>query len=282
MAGDVAAPGPWQQHARGCELFIHTAAIVSNTAPPEAYRRVTVGSVRHALDAAVAARARRFVLVSSCGAYGWHHAPNADEKTPVTTLSGNRYQDAKAASEHPALAAHASGEIKCTIVRPGDVYGSGSRPWILLPLEAIRRGLFFLPARGLGLLSPIYIDDLVEGIHRAAMFEEGCGHIFNLVGPQTVLAREFFSYHIRWAGKSGSPRTLPTALAACLAEAAGRLARALGQPSELSRQTMLMLSKRESYSIEKARRMLGFQPRVELAEGMARVEADLRAQGVIE
>ncbi len=44
---------------------------------------------------------------------------------------------------------------------------------------------------------------------------------------------------------------------------------------------MLMLSKEHGVSCEKARRMLGYAPRVDLAEGMRRTEAWLREQGLV-
>ncbi len=279
VAGDIGAPGPWQDHAQGCDLVIHTAAVVSNVAAAEVYRRSTVGGVRHALDAAVAAGARRFVHVSSCGAYGWHRPPDADEKTPITVLSGNAYQDAKAASEHPALAAHAAGEIACTIVRPSDVYGPGSRPWVLIPLEMIQKGLFFLPAHGRGLMAPIYIDDLVDGIVLAAGLEAGAGQIFNLIGVGPVTTAEFFSHHVRWAGRSGPPRSFSTPTALRLAGLASFVGKLVRRRSEASRESMLMLSKTHTVSMEKARRVLGYEPRVGLAEGVARTEAWLRERG---
>ncbi len=281
VAGDIGSSGPWQKHAAGCELVINTAAVVSNSAPPELYRRITVGGVRRALDAAVAGGARRFVQISSCGAYGWHHGPDPDEKTPITTLSGNSYQDAKAASEHPALAAHAAGEVACTIIRPGDVYGPDSRPWVLIPLELMRKGMFLLPARGRGILSPIYIDDLVDGIVLAAGLDAGSGQIFNLTGGQKVVAEEFFAHHMRWAGKSGRPRSFSTPTAIAIAETARLLFRLLGKHTEANRQSMLMLSKSESFSIEKARTLLGYEPRIDVREGLRRTEEELRARGVI-
>jgi nucleoside-diphosphate-sugar epimerase len=281
VAGDLGEAGAWQEHARGCELVVHTAAVVSNTAPPEQYRRISVGGVRRALDAALAGGARRFLHVSSCGAYGWHRPPDADERTPITVLSGNAYQDAKAASEHPALAAHAAGEIAVTIVRPSDVYGPGSRPWVLIPLEMARRGLLFLPAHGQGLFAPVYVDDLVDGIVLAAASEAAAGHIFNLLGPAPATAAEFFSHHQRWAGRSGPPRSFSTPVALRLAGALAFAARLAGRPTEASRESMLMLSKQHVPSMAKARRMLGYAPRVELAEGMRRTEAWLREQGLI-
>jgi len=280
VAGDIGEAGAWQAHAKGCDLVIHTAAVVSNVAPPELYRRISVGGTRRALDAAVAGGARRFLHVSSVGAYGWHRPPDADEKTPITVLSGNSYQDAKGASEHPVLAAHAAGEIACTIVRPTDVYGPACRPWVLIPLEMIRKGQFLLPAHGKGRFAPIYIDDLVDGILLAAGLDAGAGQIFNLTGFAPVSTAEFFAYHVRWAGSSGPPRSFSTPTAIRLATFASWVGRLLGRPTEASRQTMLMLSKEYVVSGEKARRMLGYAPRVELAEGMRRTEAWLCEQGL--
>jgi len=281
IAGEIGEPGPWQRHADGCDLVINTAAVVSNSAPPELYRKITVGGVRRAIDAAAAGGAKRFVHISSCGAYGWHHPADTEETCPITTLSGNSYQDSKAASEHPALAAHATGEISCTIVRPGDVYGAGSRPWVLIPLEMIRKGMFLLPAHGKGLFSPIYIDDLADGIMLAAGLDAGAGQIFNLTGGQGVASAEFFSHHMRWAGKSGPPRSFSTETAIRIAELVKWGSKLVGKPTEANRQSMLMLSKAETFSIDKARRVLGFQPKVDLAEGMRRTEQELRAQGVL-
>jgi nucleoside-diphosphate-sugar epimerase len=278
VAGDVGEAGAWQEHAQGCDLVVNAAAVVSNVAAPELYRRITVGGVRRALDAAVAGGARRFLHVSSCGAYGWHRPPDADERTPITVLSGNAYQDAKAASEHPALAAHAAGEIACTIVRPSDVYGPGSRPWVLIPLEMMRRGLFFLPAHGQGVFAPVYVDDLVDGIVLAAGLDAGAGQIFNLLGVAPVRAAEFFAHHRRWAGRSGPPRSFSTPTALRIAGLVARASRLAGRPTEASRESMLMLSKEHVPSMEKARRLLGYAPRVDLAEGMRRTEAWLREQ----
>jgi nucleoside-diphosphate-sugar epimerase len=260
---------------------INTAAVVSNVAPAAVYRRISVGGVRRVIDAAVAGGATRVLHVSSCGAYGWHHEADCDERSPITVLSGSRYQDAKAASEHPLLAAHAAGEIAGTIVRPSDVYGPGSRPWVLIPLEMIRGGQVLLPAHGRGLFQPIYVDDLVDGILLAAGLAVGAGQIFNLTGGAALPTAEFFAHHMRWAGRTGAPRSVSTRAAVRLTRLVQLAGRLRGRPTEASPQTMLMLSKRHGVSIEKARRLLGYEPRVDVAEGMRRTEAWLRAEGLV-
>jgi len=72
------------------------------------------------------------------------------------------------ACEQTVLQAHAAGEVTCTIIRPGDVYGPGSHFWTVSPVRAITAGRLVLPAQGQGQISPVYIDDLVEGIVLAA------------------------------------------------------------------------------------------------------------------
>ncbi len=64
IAGDVSRPGDWQDAAAGCELVIHTAAILSMRDDPDPIWRVNVLGTRHALDAARAAGARRFLHIS--------------------------------------------------------------------------------------------------------------------------------------------------------------------------------------------------------------------------
>lgn len=281
-AGNVAEAGAWQQHAAGCELVFHTAAVVSNSAPLDLYRSVSVGSVRHIVDAAIAGGAARLVHLSSVAAYGLDFINEQNETAAISFISGYPYCDAKAASEHAALAAHAAGEISCTIIRPGDVYGPGSRPWVLLPLEMMRKHQFLLPENGRGIFSPVYIDNLLDGIVAAATSAQGAGHIFNISDGIGVECREFFSHHHRWLGRKGEPLCLSTPLARGITGAGEWLFHSvLKQQTEISSGSLAMLSRKSGYSIAKAQKLLGYQPSVSLDEGMQKTQAWLREHRLI-
>jgi nucleoside-diphosphate-sugar epimerase len=280
VAGDVRVGGPWQAAVAGAHLVVHTAAIVSNAYDLQESWRVNVLGTRNAIEAAAAGRVGRFVHISSVRAFSDLGFPDGvDERHPVRP-DGNPYVDTKIASEQVVLQAHAAGEVECTIVRPGDVYGPGSRPWTVLPLEFIKARRFLLPAMGRGVFSPVYLDDLVTGLTVAAQHPAGAGQVFTISGAHGVPTKEFFGHYYRMLGRR-SPVCLPTPLAVAAASAAGAVERLRGRRTELNATSMRYLARPGGYSIDKARRLLGYEPQIDLEEGMRRTEAWLREQRLL-
>ena len=278
VSGDISRAGDWQEAAEGCDLVLHTAAILSMRNDPDPIWRVNVLGTRNVLDAARAAGARRFLHVSSVTAFSFDFPPGVTEEHPVR-CNGVPYVDTKVASEQVVLQAHAAGELTCTIVRPGDVYGPGARTWTVLPVEELRRGRLLLPAMGRGIFSAVYLDDVVDGIARAATAAEGAGQVFTISGGVGVTTSEFFGHYSRLLGKRMF--LAPTPVARALAAGAGGLARVMGSEGEVNAAVADYLARTGTYSIDKARRMLGYEPQVTLPEGMRRTEDWLRREGLV-
>jgi nucleoside-diphosphate-sugar epimerase len=280
VAGDIAEEGPWQAAAEGCDTVVHAAAATTPVATREVRWRTNVLGTRRVLDAAIAAGAKRFVHISTVRAYGDTDFPDGvDESYPVR-IDGDAYADTKVAAEQVVLQAHAAGRIAVTIVRPGDVYGPGSRPWTVLPVQLIRRNLFLLPARGDGVFSPVFIDDLADGLLLAAQRPEAAGQIFTLAGGVGVPCREFFGHYYRMLGKRG-PLRAPTGLAVGVASVVGRAVALMGGSTEINATSMRYFTRTGTYSIDKARRLLGYRPAVGVDEGMDRTRRWLREQHLV-
>jgi nucleoside-diphosphate-sugar epimerase len=280
VAGDISEPGAWQQAAGGCEVVFHTAAVVSNAVPLAQQWQVNVLGTRRAIDAAVAGGAGRFVLFSSVRAFGGDFPDGVDERWPVRT-EGSAYVDTKVAAEQVALQAHAAGEIAVTIVRPGDVYGPGSRLWVLMPLELIKAGTLVLPDGGRGIFSPIYLDDLLDGVVLAATSAAGAGQVFTLTGGERVTNATYFGHLSRIAGKS-TPRSAPRHALIAATGVMAAVGQLWGMPTQNNPETVRYLTRTGTYSIDKARDVLGFEPKVSLTEGMARTERWLRDNGFLD
>ena len=275
VAGDVSERGAWQDQAAGCDLVVHTAAAVSLRRGADRFWRANVVGTRNALEAAARGGAGRFVHLSSVVVFGFDFPDGVDERHPVRA-NGVPYVDTKVASEQVVLQGHAEGEIDCTIVRPGDVYGPGSRTWTVLPFEELRARRLILPAMGRGIFSPVYMDNLVDGIVLAATRAEGAGRVFNLTDGIGLESRAFFSHYARMLGRRGVPAA-PTGAVRALAGMVSTASRG----SEVTPAAVSYLCRRATYSIERARTVLGYEPAVGLDEGMRRTEEWLRARGLL-
>jgi nucleoside-diphosphate-sugar epimerase len=280
VAGDVAKPGPWQEAARGCEVVVHTAALVGMPTDVSRFWHVNVRGTRLALEAARDAGARRFVHLSSVVTFGLHFPDGVDETHPVRP-TGVAYTDTKIAAEQVVLMAHAGAELEVVVVRPGDVYGPASRPWTLIPLEFLRDRRLVLPARGRGIHSPVFVDDLIEGVRRAAEAEEAAGRVITISGGVGVETRDYFGHLGRMAGRSVPAVPTPVALAGAMV--LDRAARLRGTHNELTPHAVRYLAhRRGTYGIRTARELLDWAPSVDLHEGMARTEEWLRAEGLLD
>ena len=268
IQGDIANPDTISHLLEQCDVIVHTAALVSNAMKDSDMWRVNVLATRNLIAAAKHHKVRRFVQISSIVAYGNTAQGELDEDYPVHA-DGGSYVLTKLASEHAVLAAQASGGIEVVILRPGDVYGPGSRPWIIAPLEAIAKNQFMLPAKGEGFFRPIYVDDLIRGIDLAVRHPAAAGEIFNLSCEGYITTKEYFAPHYQWLGKKG-PMLVSTKVALAVSAIASKVADLMGNLNEASPATVAQLATKSWFSIKKAERILGWKPEISFEEGIKR------------
>jgi len=268
---DVTDAGAVGEALADRELVVHTAAIVSDWGAMSDFVAVNVGGTRNVMDAAQRAGIARVVHLSSVAIWGYGFRRDLDEDAPPRPC-GVPYIDTKGTSEAVAR------EGGATIVRPGDVYGPGSIPWAVRPLEALRAHRFAVPRRGL--MTPVYIDDLVDCIVRALTVEGGKGEAFVAWDGHAVPTPEFFDHYARMLGRSRVP-ALPRPLLSAVAGADELASRLTGRTPTATRWAVRYLSRTNSYSNKRAREVLGWEPQVTLAEGMRRTRNWFAEQGLL-
>ena len=280
VEGDISQPDSISQLLTESDVIIHTAALVSNAMQDSDMWRVNVLATRNLMQAAKEHKVRRFVQISSIVAYGNSAKGEIDENHPVHA-DGGSYVLTKLASEHVVISEQTNDEIEVVIIRPGDAYGPGSRPWIIAPLEAIAKNQFMLPEKGGGFFRPIYIDDLVRGIVMASMHPDAAGEIFNLSCEGYMSTKDYFTPHYQWLGKKG-PMLVSTKLALRISAIASKVADLMGNLNEASPSTVKQLSTKSWFSIKKAERILGWKPEVSFEEGMKVTHEWAKRQGLLE
>jgi nucleoside-diphosphate-sugar epimerase len=277
VAGDLADEAAIARLVEGAEAVVHVAAVYRTAGHPDSYYRdVNVGGTARLLEAAARAGVKRFVHTSTVGVHGDVKSPPADEDAPLAP--GDVYQRTKAEGEALAMDFHRRRGVPVAVVRPAAIYGPGETRLLKL-FRAIARGRYAVVGSGRPFYHPVYIDDLVEGYRLALLRPEAVGEAFILGGPRYVSQRELAQLVARATGG----RVLPVRIPAAPIQLAGDLVEALCVPfgiePPLHRRRVDFWTKSRAFSIEKARRMLGYAPRVDLEEGLARTAASYRDAG---
>jgi nucleoside-diphosphate-sugar epimerase len=274
VVGDVCDPAATSAACASADVVVHTAAVVREDGPRALYDRVNVGGTAQVARAARTAGVRRFVHLSSVMVYGFDYPPQVTEDGPLRG-EGNPYCETKIESERIARAEHEAGTFEVTVIRPGDVYGPGSVPWVVRPFELMKSGLFVLPSGGRGLVNVVYIDNLVDGI--LAAIERDASDVFNVSDGVGVRCIDYFRPISEAAGRPRIP-TAPAGLLRATFALAYRGALLLGREPPAAPSAVDYLMRPNVYSIARARRDLGWAPAVGFDEGMRRVQAWLRAR----
>lgn len=277
VAGDLQDPGSLRRLVLGADAVVHVAAVYRTAGHPDSYYRdVNVGGTERLLEAAASAGVKRFVHTSTVGVHGHIAMPPADESAPFAPA--DVYQKTKAEAERLALSFGERRGLPVAVVRPGAIYGPGETRLLKL-FRAIARGRYAIVGDGRPFYHPVYIDDLVSGFLLALERPEAVGQSFIIAGPRYVSQRELADAIARHTGG----RLLPFRVPAAPLQWAGALCEAicipLGIEPPLHRRRIDFWTKSRAFSIEKARRVLGYDPKVDLEDGIARTVAWYRQEG---
>lgn len=279
VEGDLSRPnGTIAVAMQGCSLVVHCAGVMGPDfgRPRSYFRMVNVEGTRRMAEAALAANIERFVYVSSVWVYGFDAGPGTNELSPRHP-SGDSYCDTKLEAENLVRSFVADRGLPAVIVQPTEVYGPGDRSWTLMPLQMIKSGRMMLPDGGRGVIQPVFVDDVVEGVLAAAK-RGAVGEAYILGGPAVVGCSEFFGHHAEMAG-SANLRSIPSWMAETMAQVMTGVSRIAGKPAPLPLTVVRGLCLQATYDVEKARRELGFEPKTDLATGMQAVKEWFRQTG---
>ncbi|HET6398414.1 MAG TPA: SDR family NAD(P)-dependent oxidoreductase [Candidatus Thermoplasmatota archaeon] len=276
VPGDLTSPADVRAAVEGVDTVFHLAAWMNKPFSREAAEAVNVTASEYLLHAARRAGVQRFVHVSSVAVYGPVLSGTIGEDAPYWKVD-DLYSDTKGEADRLALEFARDTGMEVVVVRPSMVYGPHIEPWTLMPVRSIRSGSPLIIGSGEALVNPIYVENVVDGLLLAATRAGVAGEAFNLSDGVTVTWNEFFGHYGRMLGRG--VKKVPQAIAengAALAAAASRL---IKQPPRASREMVGVMTGSPLFSIEKARERLGFEPRINLEEGMRLTERWLEENG---
>jgi nucleoside-diphosphate-sugar epimerase len=283
---------------QGCHAVVHCAF--------DYYDMSSNVTIARALADACQAMGARLVQLSTAAVYEPFRDGDLDESGQAEP-AGLDYKDTKIAIERELQRrAHESG-LDVVILQPTVVYGPAGGAWTDSPIREILTGEVVLPEEGRGLCNAVFVDDVCRAAIAALTAEVASGERFLISGPGPVEWREFLGAYEAMLGVSSlrlasraelptpstdglppqvSARGRPSRLAALKglvawslgASGRTRLAMVTARARSLVRgravyvptgTKLALYAARCTVHIDKARRLLGYEPQFDLARGMA-------------
>ncbi len=269
VAGDLGAPETLPATLKGVSKVVHAAAHVGDWGPAEQYRAINVIALEHFVTAAAREPTfERWVQISSLGVYPGHDHQGTDETAEIDVGGLDGYTRTKAEAEI-VLATHMARGFPAVILRPGFIYGRGDRHVLPRIIEKLRAGKMKLIGEGRKLLNNTYVGNLVEAVLLGLENGGAIGETFNIRDARLVDRVEFVGAIADYLG-CRRPKHVPLRLARFATTIVETLAKARGRKTAplLTRARLKFLTLNLDYSIEKARRVLGYQGSIDFQQGM--------------
>lgn len=267
----------------GCGVVFHVASKVAMWGNAADFEKQNVSVTRMVLHAASEAGVKAFVYTSSPSVIaGGEDLRGVDETYPYPNHYLAEYPKTKAAAERLVLAADQVGGMRTLALRPHLIFGPGDTslgPAILARAKA--GSLVRLGSRN-PLVDFTYIDDCVSAhlVGAKALLENPdlvAGKAYFISQGDPTPFWDWVNSYIAIYNQPSITKQIPVKMAysvATLCEKACQLLPFLGEP-RITRFLVKEMSTDHYFSIERARKLLGYQPSCTVAEGVAKTAAAL-------
>jgi nucleoside-diphosphate-sugar epimerase len=170
--------------------------------------------------------------------------------------------------------------LPAVIIRPGTFFGPGDRLHFGRIADRIRAGTWIEIGSGRNALPFVYVTDVVQGLILALEHDCAVGKAYNITNDRPLTQHEMWSAIADEIGARPPRLRVPYGAllgAGIVAENAARIARVKSQPP-ITRLGAMLFGGDNRHSVDSARRDLGYEPAVELREGVRLAAAWYREQ----
>lgn len=257
---------------QGVDTVFHCAAKVGDWGSVDSYRQVNVEGLRKLLDSLNPAQLYKFVHFSSLGVYEARHHHQTDESTPPPDQHFDGYTQSKMESEKLALQYYKDKGYPIVVLRPGFIYGPRDRTVLPRLMEKLKTKEVKYIGSSSYAMNNIFVGNLVQAAFLALDNPNAVGQVFNLTDGEKVSKKRFITT-IAKGMNLPTPFFLPVPLWLVKLIASSMEKKALKRGAleapKITKANIKFLGLNLDFSIEKAKRILGYAPAKTFDEGMA-------------
>ena len=279
VIGEISDKQAVSELVSGCDAVIH---LVSNfrtaSGPPESYQRINVEGTKTVVDASIAAGVKRFIHCATIGVHGSVKSTPADEQSPYAP--GDLYQETKLKAQQYVESVIGKSDMEVVIVRPCSMYGPGDMRMLKM-FKMLSKRTFLMIGPCKENFHAVYIDDIVDGFMLAMNTHNISGETF-LIGGEKYLPLKDYVKVVAEAVDAPMPwLKFPYWLFYYASVVIEAICVPLGIEPPLHRRRVRFYKNNRAFNIDKAKRVLGYSPKVSLEEGMKKTVSWYRENGFL-
>lgn len=272
IRGSISDPNAVEKATQDAATIIHLVAIVTDWGDEKKYWEFTVEGSRLIFEQAVKNKSR-IVLAASIAVYGdkIHTQPCPEETSYGKTLGP--YSRTKQAQEKLAWDYYKNKGMRLTVVRPANVYGPRSGPWLHDVMNVLKSGSPGLISGGQMNAGLAYVDNVADILILAGTLEKALGRVYNACDGLEVTWRDYFTDIAGMIGV-GKPKSIPRPLAvfgAYLLEGIYKLLSIEKRPL-ITREALNLVGSDNRIPVDRVKIELGYTPQVTYAEGLKHIK----------
>ncbi len=268
IQGDVTQPHVIDQAVAGCDAVVHTAALAGVWGPWQKYYAVNTEATSRLLEAAVAARCQAFVFTSSPSVtFAGENQSGIDETVPYPTRWLCNYPHTKALAEQAVLLAAQNNVIWSCALRPHLIWGKGDPHLMPRVIQRARSGRLRRVGSGKNLIDIVHVDNAADA-HLLALEKlltqdtRVNGQAFFITDGKPIECWEWITRILQCANMPVPVRSISYSSAyriGAVLEWIYGTAHITSEPP-MTRFVAAQLAMDHYFSIDKARRLLGYDP----------------------
>ena len=266
IEGDLVDEQSVEAAVRGVDIVYNVAAVFREGGiTDQVYHDVHVKSTIYLLKAAKKHNVKRFVHCSTGGVHGHIEEPPANEEYRFSP--GDIYQDTKLEGELKALEFYKETGFPVSVVRPTPIYGPGDLRLLKL-YKMAKQPLTVILGSGKIFYHMVYIDDLVDGFILAAEKDSAVGQSFLIGSEDYTNLNEILDIISDTINSSKTKIHLPAYPFQVAGTICEKICIPLGIDPPIYRRRVDFFTKSRAFDISKAKKLLGYQPKINLKEGI--------------
>lgn len=263
----------------GIEVVHHVAAAFREMHLADGeYAEINIEGTRIVAEAALRQGVRKFVYCSTCGVHGDVKRPPATEDSAIAP--SDYYQRTKYEGELVTLANHERG-LPSTILRPNAIYGPGDPGRYYMIFKRVQKGSFPMFGSGKTLYHSLYIDNLVDAFMLAEKPGLGLGQAYLVADEHHVEIEDLVRRVARAMGTEVKIPHYPVWPLIVAGHIVEKTCKPFGISPPIFPRRVDWYRLDRAFDIGKAKRELGYRPKVGLDEGLRRAYAWYVAEGML-